>query len=249
MTTLRDRVSASNPATVAENEKANQKEYALSRWSKNRGPKHFKGVLTIDEEPRVKTYDNKDTGGTDSRDVMVVHIGDADIYETNPHNPYAEEFEVGVPAIGKNPSKNSELVMTTESAQKAPGGQLIKDYFDLDGKLVEMKADVLVLPPKKGEQYNIEIFFYSVLSVANGGAQISLPAGPDPENTVKLATWCIGKTVKECSAVKLGQATVTLGIKDDAITGLYMSGMFLEYAESEGLIAVGADGKFIDSTA
>lgn len=248
---LRERVAASaNPQAVAAAEEARNRQYVVDNyWPRTKGPKHFRAKIHIREETEIRTSQNYDP-----REVMVVDIDPdgAEIYVTNPNNPSAMAFDVGLPEVGKSAARNSEIVMTAESAQKTDGGKTIRDYFDLDGKVVEMVGDVLII--KKKNDYDTRIFFYDVTFVGgDNGLNIPLVEAvpPEAESVVKLATWAIGKTKAQCNVSGLLRACKDLGIdKDSGLKGLIMSdeGGFLPYASDQGLILINEDGSITDPT-
>lgn len=163
---LRERLAAYSPQAVKEMEEERNKEFVLENyWPANKGPLHFRGRITIEDQPAYITSDYGD------REVLVVHIDpSATIIKENPKNVGALTFTVNLPSEDRTPSRNSELIMTVESAQELPNGKMINNYFDFHGKEVEFKADVLILPPRKGQQYGVRIWHYKCLSVKGPGS-------------------------------------------------------------------------------
>lgn len=255
---LRDRVGGLTPEAAKAAEKAKRREYVFeSFYPKTRGPKHFRGKIIEITGPHRGNATFQ--GEYSEWDYMRVHL-DPDtlsIYDDNSNNPGATFFDVRLPEEGKDAQPNSEIVLTVEAARKVDGYRNMKDYFELEGKVVEMTSDFLETPPRRGEQYGLNIWYYAPtfiggdngLDTSSGSSPVI--AEPDPVQVAKLAHWLVGQEASKVKRLDILKATSKqqLDTPDQALQGLIHNDMFVEYASAQGLIVLGEDGVYADPSA
>lgn len=251
---LRERAAGATPEAAKAAEKESRRAWMLdNRYPKSRGPMHFRGKVTEITGPhtRISTYQ----GDATEREVMTVHLdpNTIEVYKDNPNNPNRTEYDVGLPKEGDNPSVNSEIVLTVEAARKVNNS--IKDYFDLEGKVVEMTSDFIETNARRGEQYGLTIWYYVPTFIGgenglSGNGSTPVSKEPDTEQVSKLALSLVGKEASSIKRLDLLKATSkqSLDLPDQGLQTLITSDKFIDFAVESGLIAI-EDGKITDPSA
>lgn len=248
---LRERAASATPEAAKAAEKESRLAYVRENfYPKGRGPKHFRGKITEITGPhtRTNTYD----GETTEREVMTVHLDAStlQVFDDNSNNPGATSYDVGLPKENEDAKPNSEIVMTVEAARKINSG--IKDYFDLEGKVVEMTSDFIETEPRKGEKYGIRIWYYVPTFIGGDNGLSNAPASkePNPEQASALALSLVGREVDSIKKMDLLKATSKQGLNlpDSALQSVIADDKFIDFAVEQGLIAI-EDGKITDPSA
>lgn len=254
---LRERAAAATPEAAKAAKAASDRDYVLDNfYPKSRGPIHFRGKIVSISGPHRGSSEYESQYR--EWDYMTVHL-DPDtlqVFKDNPNNPNQTSYNVNLPDENKTAQPNSEIVLTVEAARKVNTG--IRDYFDLEGKVVEMTSDLIQLPPRKGEQYGIRIFYYvptfiggdNGLQSPSNGAQTAITSDPDPEQVSKLAGWLVGQEVDAVKRLAILKATSKqqLDLPDQALQSMVHEDRFIPYAIEAGLLAI-EDGKYVDPSA
>lgn len=239
-TSLRDRLTASNPKAVQQSEAARQKELAeqnklkarereLARWYDqqfgSRKPARVFTATVGEAYESNETSTNSSTGETLLVDYAVFPVSDVEIEEGSE----ITELRFRLPGLGKGWSQHSEGAITVRES-----GGILPDLFALEGKRLRFEGDWM---PTFLDRKNFwqGTYFYRV---TEAGSQPAAAAAPNPENVAALATWCAGQSRADLRGSKLLQAMQKeLKVRDAGLQDIIMSNQgFIDYAIGNGLL-------------
>jgi hypothetical protein len=259
-TSIWDRLGKATPEAAKAAAETRDRDFAIQyRYGKTRGPVHFRGKITIADEIFTRDFDGKT-----SEYAQVTIAPDAEIYIPN-HRFNGEDghvFYVKLPAEGKEPFADSELIYTVETARETETGKSIGKYSDFNNKVVDFSTEWHSIPKRAefdaqgNKLYDIDVFRYRCNWVGNSTEKPAEKKAADPSDVQALALSLVGQepgSIKKMDLMKWASKAEL--VDEAALNALIQTGSgtvashFVEFASSQGLLVVGEDGKLADPAA